>query len=598
MNLLSDDELEASAIVANCRMNRQRQLLGGNGYDKELGVNPIEFLQELATESIAPIRWLDLCCGTGRALIEMAEHCQGSEFEDRIEIVGIDLVDYFFPVPTSIKSLELKTASLSRWAPASSAKFDLITCVHGLHYIGDKLGLLERICGWLKPAGTFIGQLDLDNVRDQSGQKVAKILLQTFRKNEFDFCPRRRRLRSDGAKEISFERGIVERKQNDSSEPLWGIFYKEEEKEILDNKLPVSVKIVTPEDYVPNDSLVAILIPAVAEFNEDVEILKERETAGKKVLLSKKKIELLNALPAPIAEPLRKLLVPVAKEDEGFDKISLTRLKQLNITFTTTIEFIIFTLLAQLWEGEIHNEETPFYPNKLRSSVISFINMNEEERACFKPLPLIETLQTYLKEIESKYFVEELSEIECNEPFKDACLFFHLLSKRLMEESIQEHEIAEQCIRAEENLSAIYSQLGFIAKYTLAAVNKIDIQKFRHQTSATFNHTMVLFLNLLGGFSSEDYTLNRFTDNRSVLLLKMEDGEIISDLNLSPFIIDENAFEEKTDVSKIYFYSHFDESFKYKFINKLSDTQLDVRQKKYQPVKAQLDAFEELFQDP
>ena len=205
MNLLSDDELEASAIVANCRMNRQRQLLGGNGYDKELGVNPIEFLQELATESIAPIRWLDLCCGTGRALIEMAEHCQGSEFEDRIEIVGIDLVDYFFPVPTSIKSLELKTASLSRWAPASSAKFDLITCVHGLHYIGDKLGLLERICGWLKPAGTFIGQLDLDNVRDQSGQKVAKILLQTFRKNEFDFCPRRRRLRSDGAKETSFE---------------------------------------------------------------------------------------------------------------------------------------------------------------------------------------------------------------------------------------------------------------------------------------------------------------------------------------------------------------------------------------------------------
>ena len=205
MNLLSDDELEASAIVANCRMNRERQLLGGNGYDKELGINPIEFLQELAAKSIESIRWLDLCCGTGRALIEMAEHCQGSEFDDRIEIVGIDLVDYFFPVPTPIKSLELKTASLSHWAPASAVKFDLITCVHGLHYIGDKLGLLERICGWLKPTGTFIGQLDLDNVRDQSGQKVAKILLQTFRKNEFDFCPRRRRLRSDGAKETSFE---------------------------------------------------------------------------------------------------------------------------------------------------------------------------------------------------------------------------------------------------------------------------------------------------------------------------------------------------------------------------------------------------------
>jgi hypothetical protein len=44
MNLLDDDFLERSAVVANCRMNRERELLGSNGYGRELGFNPLDFL--------------------------------------------------------------------------------------------------------------------------------------------------------------------------------------------------------------------------------------------------------------------------------------------------------------------------------------------------------------------------------------------------------------------------------------------------------------------------------------------------------------------------------------------------------------------------
>ena len=70
--LLSDDTLERSAVVANCRMNRERNLLGSNGYDRELGFNPLDFLKErIATGH--PVAWLDLCCGTGRAMIQAAE---------------------------------------------------------------------------------------------------------------------------------------------------------------------------------------------------------------------------------------------------------------------------------------------------------------------------------------------------------------------------------------------------------------------------------------------------------------------------------------------------------------------------------------------
>jgi hypothetical protein len=63
--LYSDDkQLEQSPVVANCFMNRERDLSGTNGYDVEIGVQPLSFLNDqLANNGSA--RWLDLCCGTG-----------------------------------------------------------------------------------------------------------------------------------------------------------------------------------------------------------------------------------------------------------------------------------------------------------------------------------------------------------------------------------------------------------------------------------------------------------------------------------------------------------------------------------------------------
>ncbi|AMV40156.1 hypothetical protein [Planctomyces sp. SH-PL62] len=66
---MGDDELERSAVVANCRMNRERGLLGSNGYDRELGFNPLDVLKKTSSEG-RPAAWLDLCCGSGKALIE------------------------------------------------------------------------------------------------------------------------------------------------------------------------------------------------------------------------------------------------------------------------------------------------------------------------------------------------------------------------------------------------------------------------------------------------------------------------------------------------------------------------------------------------
>src|SRR5579871_4773277 len=166
VKLLSTDALERSDVVANCRMNRERTLTGGNGYAREIGFHPLDFLKRTISER-GQARWLDLCCGTGRALIEAAQIAREERFEDQLIILGIDLVGMFDPIPAELRHLQILEASVTAWQP--DCRFDLITCVHGLHYIGDKLGLIGKACTWLNQNGCFVATLDLDNIQFLDG---------------------------------------------------------------------------------------------------------------------------------------------------------------------------------------------------------------------------------------------------------------------------------------------------------------------------------------------------------------------------------------------------------------------------------------------
>jgi SAM-dependent methyltransferase len=176
--LLAEEALEQSAVVANCRMNREREVVGTNSYAADLRINPVDFLKDrLADRRTAA--WLDLCCGTGRALIQAARHLHELGLEDRATIHGVDLVAMFDPVSTDVSCLTLKAVPAREWTP--QIEYDLITCVHGLHYVGDKLGLIARAASWLKSDGLFIAHLDLDNVKLVTGRWFAGSLGRRFR---------------------------------------------------------------------------------------------------------------------------------------------------------------------------------------------------------------------------------------------------------------------------------------------------------------------------------------------------------------------------------------------------------------------------------
>ena len=186
MDLLGDDELEQSAVVANCRMNRERGLSGSNGYDRELGFDPLDFLKGRVAPG-RPAAWLDLCCGTGRALTQAARtaHDEGLD----VEIVGVDLVAMFRqsdPDPTFLRLVE---ASLSTWRP--DRPFDLITCVHGLHYVGDKLGLIARAASWLVDDGLFVASLDHHNLKLADGLPSGRRMVTDLRRAGLEYDRRR-----------------------------------------------------------------------------------------------------------------------------------------------------------------------------------------------------------------------------------------------------------------------------------------------------------------------------------------------------------------------------------------------------------------------
>jgi SAM-dependent methyltransferase len=196
VRLLDEARLEASSVVANCAMNRERELSGSNGYGRELGLDVVRFLTERAATG-TEIAWLDLCCGSGRALRQAAGVFTTDEVP--VRIVGVDLVGYFAPGPGQ-ENLTLVEASITSWEP--DRFFDLITCVHGLHYIGDKLGTLARAASWLTDDGLLVANLDLEGIRLQGADAGRHRLAKALRRNDLGYDARHHRITCRGRRDI------------------------------------------------------------------------------------------------------------------------------------------------------------------------------------------------------------------------------------------------------------------------------------------------------------------------------------------------------------------------------------------------------------
>jgi len=181
--LLSPAEIEDSPVVANCCMNRERDLRGYNGYGVELGFDPLEWLQNrLAKQTI--VRWLDLYCGSGKALVQAARLCEAGGSRS-IQITGVDLVGMFLPKSSGC----LKLVRCSVFDDAATERFDLVTCVHGIHYLGDKLRAIGLAAFWLAGDGRFVANLDATNLCLLEPRKGNRKIARFLRDEGFEYFP-------------------------------------------------------------------------------------------------------------------------------------------------------------------------------------------------------------------------------------------------------------------------------------------------------------------------------------------------------------------------------------------------------------------------
>jgi len=201
MTLLTEKELVWSPVVANNNMNRSRNARGVNSYEKDIKLDPIKFLLK-HIEAYGSVTWLDLCCGEGRALVEAAKYLQSHNLQHRAKLTGLDLVDYFVPMPSSVTCLDFLVQPLNGWKPV--LKYDLITCVHGLHYAGDKLAVLQNCLTSINNNGYFIADFDIKSVYI-NGIDAEKYIKAIFVANSIQYNAKTHIIRCAGLRNVNFE---------------------------------------------------------------------------------------------------------------------------------------------------------------------------------------------------------------------------------------------------------------------------------------------------------------------------------------------------------------------------------------------------------
>ena len=192
--LLSEKELIWSPVVANNRMNRTRQASGVNSYANEIGFKPEDWLLTRLQQQ-QTVRWLDVCCGKGNALLQVAQVFAQKDLQNQVDFTGIDLVDFFATIPSPITWVNFVTTSVTDWQPLQT--YDLITCIHGLHYIGDKLKVIAQLVNTLSLDGLFVANFDLASVylNEQPNPKEIK---EWFQQNNVDYQARKKLIKASG----------------------------------------------------------------------------------------------------------------------------------------------------------------------------------------------------------------------------------------------------------------------------------------------------------------------------------------------------------------------------------------------------------------
>lgn len=404
--------------------------------------------------------------------------------------------------------------------------------------------------------------------------------------------------------DISVHRGLSWREAPADAQLPWGLYVREGSEAALEWKLPEkrhSEIIIRGEaggsgvQKPVNEALTQTLFDVLSPFSEELEFFHFQAERGREVDIRKVRLGIMNSLPAPVGEQVRKLFAADPETQRaGLDRISVGRLEQLVVTYHTLTELAAFVMLAQLWDV-MYAKPRPLTP-EAEAVLRQYFRLREPEALSYDYIPMIGALSRFFEEAGVTCFIAELIDLRAHyqesEDFRTACAFMQELSEKLLKDGrrVGTDEIEALCVQAEEKLCMAFRQLGFLARYKLATIKNIDIVKERHQ-APQFQHYKVKLDTVTAGYLDVVEPHATFTDSKTVVLLRSHQ-DVREYLGLSPLVVDENALTGEKK-SKLFFFTHADPArgvWNYKFVNIQSD-RLQISSGKYPGIALQWEAF-------
>ncbi len=408
----------------------------------------------------------------------------------------------------------------------------------------------------------------------------------------------------------------------EESDPLWGIYTRKGREQVLDWSLPRNTINDDHEVFKPNVLLFDTLFETLArEKTEIAELQSNKELLGEgNIDVNQKQVLVLLHLPHPVSEQLRKLIAP----GEGlsgmtfYDKLGEDRLRQLIWCYKATLEFLVFVLLSQLWDI-IKMSPDGWKLTKGENEILLSIFKNKQlEGEGYPDEKAIKLVLKLLKGKESEYYLRELAiekvrSFPENAAFHEACLQLAIIQEQVAEKKKMARDQAKHlCASAEKHLAELFKHIGFISRYMLKSIKNIDVRKQRHLEKPKFIHQVVkLEQNVLGRHSQVPDVLDDIMENGSVILVRcrpesccplngtVKGREDQKYLNLTPFIFDENAYNEKAPLAKIHFFHRYDKEedlLVFHHIYKAKDDPFQIDgEGDYRVIRAQFDTFAKLL---
>lgn len=399
--------------------------------------------------------------------------------------------------------------------------------------------------------------------------------------------------------EIQVFKGLMPRqsRKSEDKKAVWGMFPENGTR--LHWKIPTEQMDLTASDFIPNSILIEQLLAAYAPFDERAkDLLKQGESATE----AEKIKAILEPLPLPVSEHLRKLMTPeqIWSAHNFFDRINAGRLNQIGITYGTIMELVAFILLAELWDLGINNKSIAIEEQDFKT-LKHFFKLSYDDRQHYDFPDLIHELQKIIKKNKAAIYVEELLQLldptDSSNEFGEAVAYLETI-KSTEVASLEKSEIHQKCVKGEEMLAVIFRHLAFFTLYSISSVKSIDVHHYRHSLQPKFSHRVVRLIQTFVNKLQEDRAESlEYMYTASVILTRKGKKDF---LNLSPFIIDQNAFEEKTELAKLHYFEVYEketDSFAFKHIYKPEEFSLETanNEKVYDVIKEQFNAFTQLL---